>query len=408
MNQFLDHTNHFQISSTITISGSKSESNRLLLLQKIFPNLILLNLSDSDDTIHFQHALQTEKSIIDVGHAGTAMRFLTAYFATNEGKTTIITGSERMKERPIEVLVNALKTLGADIEYLEKVGYPPLQIKGKKLVGNEIEISSNMSSQYISAILLISPLFESEFRLKLVGEITSIPYIKMTMTLLNQMGIKTIFENNSINIPKQQIDFNKHHTINIESDWSSASYYYSLVALSKVGSKITLNNFEKNSLQGDSILVNIYEYFGVKTTFSEHSIQLEKEKNVIMEPTLKLDLIKSPDIAQTIAVTCLGLNINLFIKGLHTLKIKETDRLMALKIELEKLGANVKITEDSLHLIPPKKINQHIDIDTYNDHRMAMAFAPLSLLVPITINDSEVVTKSYKNFWTDFQSVFKS
>lgn len=408
MNQYLDYTNYTHFAASISISGSKSESNRLLLLQKIFPNLLLLNLSDSDDTVHFQKALQTNSSQIDIGHAGTAMRFLTAYFASKEGREITLTGSQRMKERPIEVLVNALRKLGASIKYLNKEGYPPLQISGKKLGGNILEIPSNVSSQYISALLLISPLFETDFQLKLVGEVSSLPYIEMTLALLHQMGIKNTFENNIICIPKQKIDIKHTQTINIESDWSSASYYFSLVALSNVGSSIVLNNFYEKSLQGDRILVEIYKIFGVKTTFDGHRMTIKKEKKVSFDEPLQFDLINSPDIAQTLAVTCLGLNIEVEIKGLHTLKIKETDRLNALKTELEKLGASVSITDKSLKLISPKKLNQFINIDTYDDHRMAMSFAPLSVVVPLTIKHAAVVSKSYKNFWADFQSLFNS
>jgi 3-phosphoshikimate 1-carboxyvinyltransferase len=387
----------------LIISGSKSESNRLLILQALFPNLELENLSNSDDTQLMQKALQSKENCIDVHHAGTAMRFLTAYFATQVNREVTITGSARMKERPIKILVDALQDLGANITYLEKEGFPPLKIKGQKFTKNKVVLKANVSSQYISALLLIAPKLKNGLELTLEGEITSVPYINMTLSLLNQVGIKTSFEDNKIHVD-QQSTINNQQSL-IESDWSSVSYFYSIVALSKIGTKITLSTYKKDSLQGDSVLATIYMSFGVETIFENESITLQKSKTVNRQSLIELNLKDSPDIAQTIAVTCFGLGIPCCLIGLHTLKIKETDRLEALKIEIEKLGGKVIVTNDSLQLKASKVINENIEIKTYNDHRMAMAFAPLALKTNIIIQDSDVVSKSYPDFWEDFKTL---
>ncbi|UAM98431.1 3-phosphoshikimate 1-carboxyvinyltransferase [Polaribacter litorisediminis] len=391
-----------KIKEEITISGSKSESNRLLILQKLFPEISIENLSDSDDSIHMQHALSTNNETVDIGHAGTAMRFLTSYFAANEGRETVLTGSERMQNRPIEILVNALNTLGAEISYEEKIGYPPIRIKGKKITKDKVQVQGNVSSQYISSLLLMASKLENGLEIELLGAITSIPYIKMTLSLLTQLGIENKFEGNFIQVyPKKEIE---KQTVVVESDWSSASYFYSIIALSEIGSKIQLSAYKKESLQGDSCLIEIYKHFGVETTFGEYFITLKKKKNSSKE-VLAIDLKNAPDIAQTIAVTCFAEGIACNLLGLHTLKIKETDRLLALHDELSKLGANISVTDDSLHLEKSSKIKENIAIKTYNDHRMAMAFAPLALKVPIQILNAEVVTKSYQNFWNDMQQI---
>ncbi|TMM32255.1 3-phosphoshikimate 1-carboxyvinyltransferase [Polaribacter aestuariivivens] len=391
-----------KIKEEITISGSKSESNRLLILQNLFPEISIDNLSDSDDSIHMQHALSTDKEIVDIGHAGTAMRFLTSYFAVKEGRETVLTGSERMQNRPIEILVNALKDLGAVISYEDKVGYPPIRIKGRKLTTNKVQINGNVSSQYISSLLLIASKLENGLTIELVGEITSIPYINMTLSLLHQLNIDANFEGNIINVlPKKEIE---KQTVVVESDWSSASYFYSIIASAEIGSTIKLSAYKKESLQGDSCLADIYQHFGVSTTFGDNFIILKKEK-VTNKENLEIDLRNAPDIAQTIAVACFSEGIACNLTGLHTLKIKETDRLEALKEELTKLGASIAVTNESLHLEKSSIINQNIAIKTYNDHRMAMAFAPLALRVPIKILNAEVVTKSFQNFWNDMQQI---
>ena len=391
-----------QIIENIFISGSKSESNRLLILQKLFDGITINNLSDSDDTHHLQHALLTNDTSINIGHAGTAMRFLTAFFATQSNRTVVLSGSERMHQRPIKILVDALRSLGAEITYTEKDGFPPLQIRGKKLIKNNVKINGNISSQYISALLLIAASLPNGLRIQLLGDITSIPYIKMTLSLLNRAGVSTNFEGQYIHVkpylkPKEQV-------LVVESDWSSASYFYSIIALSKVGSEIGLSSYSKESLQGDSVLAKIYLHFGVETSFKENSILLRKTKESSKD-LLKIDLNKAPDIAQTIAVTCFGLGISCNLNGLHTLKIKETDRLEALHKELSKLGATISVTDDSLDLKASSKINSNISIETYNDHRMAMAFTPLAIKTPIQILDAGVVTKSYRNFWEDMQQI---
>ena len=401
--------------SKVKITGSKSETNRLLLLQALYPNISLENVSNSDDSEVMESIIHNSQlptvtlsavevpQLFNVHHAGTAMRFLTAYFAIQEGKEVILTGSSRMKERPIKILVEALQQLGAEIYYEENEGFPPIKIKGKKLTNNKVSLPANVSSQYISALLLIAPKLENGLELTLQGEITSIPYINMTLALLKEIGVKTSFIENKITV-KPLLTINSK-LLTIESDWSSASYWYSIVALSEIGTQITLSSYKQNSLQGDAALIEIYKDFGVQTIFNtDNSITLLKEKNCQLE-TFNSQLNNSPDIAQTIAVTCFGLGIGCHLTGLHTLKIKETDRLEALKNELTKLGANVSVTNDSLTLEPSDIINENISIKTYQDHRMAMAFAPLALKVPIIIEEAEVVSKSYPTFWDDLKSV---
>lgn len=396
--------------SIIRISGSKSETNRMLLLQALYRTIFIENASNSDDSEVMTQALagfntpnnQQQVPIIDVHHAGTAMRFLTAYFAIQENRTVVLTGSDRMKERPIKILVDALRQLGAEIVYLENEGFPPLKIKGKKIATSRVKLDANVSSQYISALLLIAPKLENGLILTLEGEITSLPYIEMTLSLLNQIGVKTNFEENEIFVLPQHVITSLQ--LKVESDWSSASYFYSIVALSEIGTEIKLSSFKEYSLQGDAVLATIYRQFGVETTYGNDGIVLKKTSN-LKHQTSNLNLNNAPDIAQTIAVTCFGLGIGCHLTGLHTLKIKETDRLEALKRELTKLGASISVTNDSLTLKSSSKINSNISIATYNDHRMAMAFAPLAIKVPVIIESTEVVSKSYPNFWADLKSV---
>ena len=411
--------------SIVSISGSKSETNRLLLLQALYPTISIENASNSDDSEVMQKAFAVFESsihnqqppIINVQHAGTAMRFLTAYFAMQEGRIVVLTGSDRMKERPIQILVDALRQLGADIEYLEKEGFPPLKITGKKISTSQVTLKANVSSQYISALLLVAPKLENGLKLILEGEITSLPYIKMTLELLNQIGVETNFEGNEISvIHKSQVI---NHDFIVESDWSSASYWYSMIALSEIGTQISLSSYKENSLQGDRALVEIYKDFVLdsqvkQVLFNEdNSITISKTKNCQAndsEQAQQLSIINyqlnnCPDIAQTIAVTCFGLGIACQLSGLHTLKIKETDRLEALKTELSKLGAKVAVSDESLFLKSSNSILQNIAIDTYQDHRMAMAFAPLAIKVPIVIRNAAVVSKSYPNFWNDLKKV---
>ncbi|TDE55564.1 3-phosphoshikimate 1-carboxyvinyltransferase [Flavobacterium sp. GT3P67] len=402
MNLKLSTNSQFTIdNSQLNITGSKSETNRLLLLQALFPNITLANTSNSDDSEVMQKALKGSEEIVDIHHAGTAMRFLTAYFAVNEGREVVLTGSQRMTERPIKVLVEALEQLGAKISYEKEAGYPPIRIKGQKITASKVTIPANVSSQYISALLLVAPKLENGIEITLVGEITSVPYIKMTLALLNDLDIKTSFIGNVITVyPKQEV---ASKVMTVESDWSSASYFFSLAALAENAS-ISLTSYKETSLQGDSALVEIYKKMGVETQFEGNKMTLTKDVNFVPQ-TVNFELNNTPDIAQTIVVTCLGLGIGCHLTGLHTLKIKETDRLEALRIELTKLGANISVTNDSLTLMASDKINHNIKIATYNDHRMAMAFAPLALKVPIIIENAEVVSKSYPDFWEDMKKL---
>lgn len=386
----------------LTITGSKSESNRLLVLQALYPQIEIQNLSNSDDSQVTQKGLKSKSNIIDIHHAGTAMRFLTAYFAIQPHREIVLTGSKRMQERPIKLLVEALNSLGADITYEKEPGFPPLIIRGKEITTDRVSLPANISSQYISALMLVAPALKNGLNIDLIGETTSVPYIKMTQSIMDQLGFETAFDGNQISIkPASKIDTNHWK---VESDWSSASYFYSIVALA-LRSEITLNSFFEESKQGDAALAEIYEKFGVKTTHSNGKITLSKIAGFKLPNCIILNLKNTPDLAQTIAVTCLGFNIDCKLSGLHTLKIKETDRLAALKIEIEKLGGKVKITDRSLELANSGKINKNISIDTYNDHRMAMAFAPLGLKVPININNAEVVSKSYPSFWDDLRKI---
>lgn len=383
----------------IQVTGSKSESNRMLLLQALFPQISLDNLSNSDDTVAMKSGLESDNDLVDIGHAGTSMRFLTAYYSILENQEKTLTGSPRMQERPIGILVDALRQLGAEISYLKNEGYPPLLIKGKRLTASEVRLSANISSQYITALMLVAPNLADGLHLRLEGKITSVPYIEMTLSLLHQIGVEATFSGQHIQVfPKKDIAQVTHA---VESDWSSASYYFSMVALAK-DAEITLSTYKENSLQGDKFLMEIYEQLGVKSMIKNNTLFLQKQ--ALRSMPIQLDLSDAPDIAQTIAVTCYGLGVACDLTGLHTLKIKETDRLVALQNELTKLGATIEITDKSLHLQKrTNPIHSNVLIETYHDHRMAMAFSPLALLVPIRIQDADVVTKSYPGFWEDLE-----
>jgi len=386
----------------IKITGSKSETNRLLILKELFKKISLSNISNSDDSNVMRKALNSNESIIDIGHAGTAMRFLTSFYAISDGREIVLTGSDRMKERPIKILVDALNELGANIKYTGNKGYPPLKIKGKNISGGEIILPSNISSQYLTSLLLIGPRLKNGLKIKLSGQITSYPYVKLTLEFLKRIGVDLEVKPDSIFV-KNIIDI-KEKNIKIESDWSSASYFFSAVALSKF-SDLKLSFFSTDSMQGDSELVKLYKKLGVVSKIKNGNLLLSKNSKFQKPNFINLNLNDTPDLAQTIAVTCLGLKINCELNGLHTLKIKETDRLVALKNEISKFGASVKITHDSLHLIIKKNLKNDVEIDTYNDHRMAMAFAPLALKNNIKIKNEKVVTKSYPDFWEDLQSI---
>ena len=382
----------------IQITGSKSESNRLLILQKLFGNIEIKNISNSQDTNLLQKALNSDEKIIDIQHTGTAMRFLTSFFAVQEGVEKILTGSERMKQRPIKPLVEALKELGADIEYLENEGFPPLKIKGKKLEKNFVEIPADISSQFITSLILVGGKLENGLTIKLLGKITSKPYIEMTLKLLSEISGKSIIlKDKTIQIPNIKT---QKTAFTVESDWSSASYFYSFSALDR--QKITLKNFNKNSLQGDSRIAEIYsQFFGIDTVFNENQkeITLIPKSNFSLPQSIQLNMNDCPDIAQTVCVTAATLKIPFEIDGLATLKIKETNRLSALQNELKKIGCETEITENSIKSVLYTNPQKNISIATYGDHRMAMAFAPYSLIQEIEIQNPEVVEKSFPDFW---------
>ncbi len=390
------------IQGAVSISGSKSESNRLILLRAYMSYFKIFNLSDSDDTQLMLSAIESDKKEINIGHAGTAMRFLTSYYSSISENSKILTGSNRMKQRPISILVDALKDLGCDIEYIEKSGFPPLKINGKKILNNSVTLPANVSSQYISSLMMLGVSLENGLKIKLSSEITSLPYILMTKKIIERIGGTSKIHDMEITIePLTEKVIPEQF---VESDWSSASYFFSIAALSK-SARLTLSTFFKDSLQGDSTLVDIYKIFGIETIFEEDHIILSKNK-IDLPKSINLNLKDSPDLAQTLIVTCLGLGVDCTLEGLHTLKIKETDRLIALKNEIEKFNVDkVEITENSITLENNSNLKHEVIIDTYNDHRMAMSFAPLSLIVPIKINNPEVVTKSYVNFWNDLESL---
>jgi 3-phosphoshikimate 1-carboxyvinyltransferase len=397
------------VNTTIKLTGSKSINNRLLILNEVLDlDLQFQNRSTSEDTLLLQNALLSIKdktsATIDVHHAGTDMRFLTAYLSTKKGEW-VLTGSERMKERPIGDLVKALRSLGAEITFLEKENFPPLKITGKTLAGGKIEIDGSVSSQFISALLLIAPTFENGLELTLKNDIVSWPYIQMTLDILSEFGLNVSTVLNTIKISKATTNYTKGRSFEVESDWSSASYWFSLVALSK-NAEIKLTGLKDRSSQADSILPKLYNQFGVTSQFINNELVIIKNGNI--EPDFEFDFTNCPDIAQTIAVTCFGLGINAKLTGLKTLKLKESDRIIALKTELEKFGAKIEITLDSLIIneTQNKELETRNPINTYNDHRMAMSFTPLALLYKqLYIQNPEVVTKSYPLFWEDLKSV---
>lgn len=393
---------------TIQITGSKSVSNRLLILRALFGNIIIGNLSNSQDSQVMEKALSSTEEVVDIHHAGTAMRFLTSYFAIQEGKTTILTGSERMKQRPIQYLVDALRSLGAEIEYLGTDGFPPLKIVGKKLHQSKVQIPANVSSQFLTSLLLIGGKLEQGLELELIGDITSRSYLEMTLKMISEAHIKASFIGNKITVyPYEKIGTKSYvNSFEVESDWSSASYFYSLSAIGR--KDIFLKSFKTHSMQGDSALKQIYwDFFGVNTITdeAEYTISLCPDDHYQRPEKIVLDMNDCPDIAQTVCVTATALHMPFELTGLGTLKVKETDRLVALQNELIKIGCQTEITEDSIKSIAFTEPYNEISIKTYNDHRMAMSFAPYSLIKELTIEDAEVVEKSYPDFWSDFYKV---
>ena len=393
------------LKGTISLPASKSISNRVLVIRALCDDdFEIYNLSEAEDTEILKSEISThcgKKLEINVGAAGTTMRFLTAYFAITE-RLIVLTGSERMKERPIGILVDALKQLGAKIEYTEKEGFPPIKIEGQKLHGGKTIIDGNVSSQYISALLMIAPKLKNGLTLELKGEIASRPYIEMTLKIMEHFGVKSNWIGNTIEVLEQKY-IAKDFTV--ESDWSAASYWCEMAAFSDE-TDIILIGLKKESLQGDAVVAEIFRQFGVETDFLDGEIRLRKNSEFRIENSgLRMDCSAFPDLAQTLAVTCAGLGVSVELTGLQTLRIKETDRLQALKNELEKFGVEAEIISDSkLDIKSPKLKTSNSKLQTYADHRMAMAFAPLALKVgEISIKNPEVVNKSYPSFWDDLK-----
>lgn len=386
---------HKNLDAQIPLPASKSESNRALIIQALSEEEITLhNLAEARDTQTMIRLLQSEGHVLDVLDAGTTMRFLTAYFAA-VGRDQILTGTPRMCQRPIGLLVDSLRELGAEIEYWKQEGYPPLHIisKGGKMSGGKVSMPGNISSQFISAVLMISPTLPGGIKLELQGKITSKPYIEMTRALMAHFGAKSQWQGQTIVVPEQPYQSGSYE---IEGDWSAASYWFSLVALSEGGS-LTVKGLRKNSLQGDSAIVELAKDFGVSCEFTEEGILIQKVQTKLPK-SLEIDFSTFPDLAQTIAVMGAALGIELSMTGLHTLRIKETDRIEALENELGKMGIRCESTEDSL--IVKGKIQKSALIRTYDDHRMGMAFAPLAISLPsISLDEAEVVDKSYPSFW---------
>ena len=389
----------------VNLPASKSISNRVLILSALAGgDSKLLNIAKCDDTDAMLSALDDNTAAyVNIGAAGTAMRFLTAYFAVQEGREVVIDGSERMRHRPIKILVEALRSCGADIEYGGEDGFPPLRIKGKKLVAESISIAGNVSSQYISAVLMIAPMITGLKRVKLVGDVISRPYIDMTLSLMKDFGVSTYWEGNDI-----VFDNGSHYQsaeFNVENDWSASSYWFQIQSLLE-DSAITLNGLFEESTQGDSAVAGLFKDFGVTVDRCGDNLQLKADSSAVKEQ-IEVDLLKNPDLAQTIVVTACLLDRPFHITGLQTLKIKETDRIEALRTQLLKMGYVLNVGDDlSLSWDGTKCAPESpIRIDTFDDHRMAMAFAPAAVKYPgIIINDVEVVSKSYPQYWKHLES----
>ncbi len=393
---------------TIRLAGSKSISNRVLIIRALAQSDFPIHaLANAQDTQLLRELLASPAKVRDAGPAGTTFRFLTAYLAMQSG-IQILTGSERMKQRPIGILVDALRTLGARIDYLEKEGFPPLRIGDPDRFGrvNHLAIPASTSSQYISALLMIAPVLPNGLSLELVGSIVSRPYIEMTLGLMQAFGIAYRWEGNRIDIDHQA--YQTLAAFTIEADWSAASYYYATLALADSGA-IALQGLFPNSLQGDSIIAELMRKFGIETTFLPglQSIRLTKSPTVSYPKTFEHDFLRCPDLAQTLAVVCAGTGVQGRFSGLQTLRIKETDRIAALQAELSKVGVNMKEDQGrpGHFLIRGKAVMQEPMFETYDDHRMAMAFAPLGLRAPVRITDPGVVGKSYPDFWTDLRKI---
>jgi 3-phosphoshikimate 1-carboxyvinyltransferase len=392
------------ITAAIKLTASKSESNRALIISALSNNLVEIhNLSDSDDTQVLLHALQNlnKTETIDIGPAGTSMRFLTSFLASRPSGKWMLTGSERMQQRPIHILVDALNQLGAKVTYTKEKGYPPLFIEANSLNGNQVQIEGNISSQFISSLMLIAPCLSNGLEIEFTTPLISKSYLLMTTAIMEHFGANCSWTQNGVYIAPTNYT---PRAFTVEADWSAASYWYSYAALS-TSCDLVLTGLKSESLQGDFALVDIYDQLGVQTTFIDNGIRLTK-KNSITEK-LVYNMQNCPDIAQTVLVTCAALGIEIQLTGLETLKIKETDRLLAMQIELRKINAQLENNNSGSTYLAP---NQDIQAPkqpfaTYHDHRMAMSFAPLSLLFPIEIENEEVVSKSYPKFWEDISKV---
>ncbi|MFB9864061.1 3-phosphoshikimate 1-carboxyvinyltransferase [Rufibacter immobilis] len=384
----------------VTLPASKSEANRALIIRalsgKDFP---IHNLSDANDTQLLNRLLSMPAGAdVSAEDAGTVMRFLTAYYAAT-GQKLVLTGTPRMCQRPIGVLVDALRQLGAQIEYLGQEGYPPLQMNGFEFSGsNQLTVRSDISSQYISALLMIGPLLPQGLELTLDGKISSEPYIRMTLAQMAYFGVQATFEGQQISVPRQEY-VPKEYTV--ESDWSAASYWYSITSLAQEAD-LFLPALRQDSLQGDSVLPQLMAPFGVKTEFTPAGVRLTKQP--VQEPLDRIDFYACPDLAQTVAALAAGLGVEVEMTGLESLRIKETDRIAALQFELVKVGAELReIAPDVFKVFLAKKPEDSPTIHTYEDHRMAMAFAPLAIKQPLVIEEPKVVRKSYPRYWDELQ-----
>lgn len=399
----LDLTNTKQIKLQIKLPASKSISNRALILDALaYSEYEIENLADCDDTRVLIEALDSNNNTFDVGAAGTSMRFLTAFLSKTLGEW-VITGSERMKQRPIKILVDALNSLGAKIEYIEKEGFPPLRIFGSALTGGEIKLKGNVSSQYISALMMIAPDMLQGLKIVLEGKIISKPYIDMTADMMEEYGVEAKLWDNIIEIKQQEY---RPIPYEVEADWSAASYWYEALAIKGKG-EIFLKGLKEDSKQGDSKVAELFEDLGIRTTFMKEGVLLTCTQK--MTTKMEYDFSDEPDLAQTLAVSCCLKGIPFHFRGLESLKIKETDRIAALINELTKLGypiyepAESELAWDG----EQRETAADISISTYDDHRMAMAFAPAAFTRAITIEEPGVVSKSYPKFWTDFDKLGK-
>ena len=389
--------------STIYLNSSKSESNRLLIIKALSEKEITIkNLSKANDSVLLKNLLESENLVVwDAQDAGTSFRFLTSFLAIKK-EYVVLSGTERMKQRPIKVLVDALNKIGAEILYLENEGFPPIYVKRKiNQVKNQLDIPGDISSQYISSILLIAPLLEKGIEINIEEPFYSRPYVNMTLNLMNSFGIKSEVNGNKISIKNQEFSSGSYI---VESDWSAASYWYSILSISDNINNLTLQGLKKKSNQGDSVISELMKSFGVNTQYKEDGIVLTKIKFDTEE--IEIDFRDCPDLAQTILVVAAYHKIKLKVSGVESLKIKETDRLLAMKNELKKIGCDF-YEEDNYWVLEKRsrEIDDELQIETYKDHRMAMAFAPLASKKSIIINDPEVVVKSYPTYWEDLKKV---